>query len=74
MASLNAVHPGDIVEVENRGRKAHCLVTGKRAGELDIKAITPGYGWRTATARQVIGHWRKTKNGRKLKDTGQTAE
>lgn len=67
MASLNTIQPGDIVEVERQGRRAHALVVGKGAGELDIHPITPGFTWRTVTARQVIGHWRKTRNGRKLK-------
>lgn len=66
MASLNTIHPGDIVEVERNGRTAHCLVQAKGNGELEVRAITPGFTWRTVTSRQVIGHWKKTKNGRKL--------
>jgi hypothetical protein len=66
MASLNTIQPGDIVEVELRDRKAFCHVEGKGNGELQIRAITPGFTWRTCTARQVISHYRRTKNGRKV--------
>lgn len=66
MASLNPIHPGDIVEVEHNGRRAFCHVEDKGNGELTIKAITPGFGWRTCTGRQVVAHWKKTKNGRRV--------
>ena len=66
MASLNTIHPGDIVEVEHNGRKAFCHVLDKGGGELSIRSIGPGFTWRTCTARQVTSHWRKTKNGRKV--------
>lgn len=73
MASLNTIHPGDIVEVEKNGRKAFAHVLGKLNGELEIRAITPGFTWRTVNARQVLQHWRKTKNRRKVGNTGQSA-
>lgn len=66
MASLNTIHGGDIVEVERNGRRAFVLVEEKGDGKLYVKAITPGFTWREVTARQVISHYRKTKNGRKL--------
>lgn len=66
MASLNTIQPGDIVEVDRNGRSAFCHVEKKASGELEIRPITPGFGYRTCTARQIVGHWRKTKNGRKV--------
>lgn len=71
MASLNTIHPGDIVEVEKHGRTGLCVVGEKYSGEIEIKPITKGFTWRTATSRQITGHWRKTRNGRR---TGQSAE
>lgn len=70
MASLNTIQPGDIVEVEKHGRKGICLVGAKHSGEIDITPISKGFTWRTATSRQITGHWRQTKNGRR---TGQSA-
>lgn len=69
MASLNPIHPGDIVHVERNGRKAFCMVEGKANRELQVRAISPGFTWRTVTSHQVLAHWRKTKNVRKTGNT-----
>lgn len=66
MAALGPIREGDIVLVDKKGRKFHALVNGKEPGELKIAACNnaPSITYFTATAREVIGHWRQTKNGR----------
>jgi hypothetical protein len=74
VASLTTITGGDIVEVERNGHRAYAVVEDKRKGEIDIRPITPGFTWRTATSRQVVNHWRKTKNTRRTGTTGQDAD
>lgn len=67
MASLATIHPGDIVEIDRKGRRFHAIVIEKSAGMLTrIRAIDPRINYTTATSREVIAHWRKTKNVRKV--------
>lgn len=78
MASLATIKPGDIVECDIKGRRGYALVTDKQGRSLSIKPLTPGFTWRNVTAYQIINHWRKTKNtkkiGVKVKTTGPDAD
>jgi hypothetical protein len=64
MASLATIKPRDIVEVDKRGRKFLAIVTEKRQGELTINPIAPNISYFNATSREIVKHWRLTKNGR----------
>lgn len=65
MATLSTIHAHDIVEVEVKGRHTHAIVTGKGPGKLSIRPINDRtWTWREVTARQVVKHWRLTKNVR----------
>lgn len=66
MASLSTIKPGDIVEVDKKGRKFFAVVEDKQDGGLALKPITHGVSYRTASAREVTAHWRKTKNARRF--------
>jgi hypothetical protein len=60
------IAPGDIVEVDRKGRRFHALVEGierRESGRFDL-AVRPLDGrstWRTATVRDVVGVWRRAK-------------
>jgi hypothetical protein len=70
MASLGPIQPGDIVEVDKNGRRFHAVVLEKQAGILSrIRPIERGITYTTATAHEVVVHYRKTKNVRKSRQT-----
>ncbi|MBI5103552.1 MAG: hypothetical protein HZB46_00930 [Solirubrobacterales bacterium] len=60
------IAPGDIVEVDRKGRRFHALVTSveqRESGRFDL-GVRPLDGrstWRTATVREVVGVWRRAK-------------
>ncbi|TMK40650.1 MAG: hypothetical protein E6G56_07080 [Actinobacteria bacterium] len=55
---LRAIHPGDVVKVNKRGRLFHAHVRGiGPADQLAIEPIERGISYRHATAREVIDHW-----------------
>jgi hypothetical protein len=72
MASLASIHPGDIIEVDVKGRRAFALVEDKKPrakgqpAKLSIRPINERFSWREVTAYQVISHYRKTKNTKKI--------
>ena len=61
---LGAVRTGDIVEVDVRGVRFLAHVEGTEVGALLIKPLCRGVSYRRATARQVLGHWRRSRSGR----------
>jgi hypothetical protein len=62
------IAPGDIVEIDRKGRRFHALVEGveqRESGRFDL-AVRPLDGrstWRSATVRDVVGVWRRAKGG-----------
>jgi hypothetical protein len=60
------IAPGDIVEVDRKGRRFHALVERieqRESGRFDL-AVRPLDGrstWRSATVREVVGVWRKAR-------------
>jgi hypothetical protein len=60
------IAPGDIVEVDRKGRRFHALVEGieqRETGRFDL-AVRPLDGrstWRSATVRDVVGVWRRAR-------------
>jgi hypothetical protein len=60
------IAPGDIVEVDRKGRRFHALVEGIQQREtgrfdLDVRPLDGRSTWRTATVRDVVGVWRRAK-------------
>lgn len=62
------IAPGDIVEVDRKGRRFHALVESvdqRESGRFDL-AVRPLDGrstWRSATVREVVGVWRRARGG-----------
>lgn len=62
------IAPGDIVEIDRKGRRFHALVERveqRESGRFDL-AVRPLDGrstWRNATVREVVGVWRRAKGG-----------
>jgi hypothetical protein len=60
------IAPGDIVEVDRKGRRFHALVEAvdqRESGRFDL-ALRPLDGrstWRSATVREVVGVWRRAR-------------
>jgi hypothetical protein len=58
------IGPGDIVEVDKRGRRFHALVTELdqlETGrfELVLRPLDSRVSWRTASVREVVDVWRR---------------
>ena len=58
------IGPGDIVEVDKKGRRFHALVTELEqleSGrfELKVRPLDSRVSWRTASVREVVEVWRK---------------
>jgi hypothetical protein len=59
------IAPGDIVEIDRKGRRFHALVTAieqRDSGrfDLELRPLDARSTWRTATVREVVGVWRKS--------------
>lgn len=66
MASLTTIKPGDIVEVDRKGRRFYALVKEKQPRLLSrIEPLDSRITYTTATSHEVVRHWRLTKNVRK---------
>lgn len=60
------IAPGDIVEVDKKGRRFHALVTKLDQGdsgrfELEFRPLERGITFRTATVREVVAVWRRAR-------------
>jgi hypothetical protein len=58
------IGPGDIVEVDRKGRRFHALVLGVQQREsgrfdLEVRPLDGRSTWRTATVRDVVAVWRR---------------
>jgi hypothetical protein len=63
-ATSKGIAPGDIVEVDKRGRHFHALVTELsqlETGrfELVLRPLDSRVSWRTASVREVVAVWRR---------------
>jgi hypothetical protein len=61
-----AIGPGDIVEVDKRGRRFHALVVSLEQGstgrfELEVRPLDGRTTYRQATVREVVTVWRKAR-------------
>jgi hypothetical protein len=63
------IGPGDIVEVDRKGRRFHALVVAldqRESGrfDLEIRPLDGRATYRTATVREVVAVWRKSRVSR----------
>jgi hypothetical protein len=63
------IGPGDIVEIDKKGRRFHALVTELsqlESGrfELILRPLDSRISWRTASVREVVEVWRRRSQAR----------
>ncbi len=56
---LEGIHAGDIVLCAIKGRRVYGEVQEITDSVVHFTPISQAAGWRHASAREVIGHWRK---------------
>ena len=66
-SSSKAIGPGDIVEIDKKGRRFHALVTELEqleSGrfELQVRPLDSRISYHHATVREVVGVWRKARS------------
>ena len=55
---LRAVHPGDVVLANHKGRVFYARVVGhERAGVLRVEPLERHVSYRSVKAREVVDHW-----------------
>jgi hypothetical protein len=65
--SSKGLAPGDIVEIDKKGRRFHALVEALEQSasggrfELELRPLARGVSYRQATVREVVGVWRRVK-------------
>jgi hypothetical protein len=62
--SSKGIAPGDIVEVDKKGRRFHALVVELEQGEsgrfhLSVRPLDSRISYRQATVREVVAVWRR---------------
>ena len=57
---LERVAVGDVIKARIKGRSLWGEVTEVKDGVVYFSPISAAAGWRHASAREIIGHWRKT--------------
>jgi antitoxin (DNA-binding transcriptional repressor) of toxin-antitoxin stability system len=62
--TITTVRRGDIVEIDKNGRLFFAVVTARRRSGLEILPITAGISFRSCVSREVVGHYRRSKNSR----------
>jgi hypothetical protein len=65
---LERVAVGDVIKARVKGRTLWGEVTEVKDGVVYFTPISPAAGWRHASAREIIGHWRKTGRHRSSHD------
>jgi hypothetical protein len=60
------IAPGDIVEIDRKGRRFHALVTAVEQREsgrfdLELRPLDGRSTWRSATVREVVAVWRRAR-------------
>jgi len=64
--SSKAIGPGDIVEIDKKGRRFHAVVDELEQGdsgrfELRVRPLDSRVSYHHATVREVVGVWRKAR-------------
>jgi hypothetical protein len=66
------MHPLDLIEVNKGGRRVYGKVVEIRDGVVQFEPLCRGISYRHASAREIVGHWRKT--GRRGQGPGEEAD
>lgn len=66
--NIASAKPGDIVLVDKKGRRFHAVITAKDK-TLRVMPIERNISYREATAREVKGLWRKSRQKSGAKTT-----
>lgn len=69
---LTSMHPLDLIEVNKSGRRMYGKVVEIRDGVVQFEPLCRGISYRHASAREIVGHWRKT--GRRGQGPGDEAD
>jgi len=56
---LAQIHPGDLIEVDKRGRRVFARVIEISDAVVQFEPLCPGISYRHASAREIVAHWRK---------------
>jgi translation initiation factor 2 gamma subunit (eIF-2gamma) len=67
---IERVAVGDIVLCSIGGRRIYGEVSEIAGGTVHFRPISAAAGWRHASARQIVGHWRKTGRPRTGAEVG----
>jgi len=65
--TTSTIKVGDIVQVDKKGRKFYACrrvptdAESLRRGEIAIKPLDNRMSYFTATGREIVGHWKATK-------------
>lgn len=63
--NVSGIRPGDIIECDVRGARFHALVDVRPVERgVAIRPLARNVTWREVTARQVVAHWRRSKQSR----------
>jgi hypothetical protein len=54
------VQSGDVIQVAKKGRQMYGKVLEIRDGVVEFEPLCRGISYRHATAREIIGHWRRS--------------
>jgi hypothetical protein len=54
------MHPDDVIEVNNGGRRMHGRVVEVHDGVVRFEPLCRGISYRHASAREIVRQWRKT--------------
>ena len=57
---LQRIAVGDLVLCQIKGRSVYGEVLEVTGGQVNFRPLCPAAGWRHATAREIVAHWRKT--------------
>lgn len=57
---LSDIHAEDVVLADKKGRRVFGLVLSVDDEGVAFRPLTPNTTYRRASAREIVGHWRKT--------------
>ncbi len=59
--TVSSIHAADLVLVDKRGVRFHAEVLERHSGQLRLRPLDRRITHHTATSREIIAHWRKSK-------------
>ncbi len=59
--TIGSIKPGDIVDVNHKGRRFYAIVKAKAGRKLDLRPLDRNVNYFTATSYDVVGIYRKAK-------------